>query len=294
MASQNEDRQAQDARLKERMAGITHKLLVMSGKGGVGKTTVSVNIALTLAEKGYTVGLLDTDLHGPNVAKMLGADNAQLVSYDDGIEPFSVLKNLKVVSLSMAGHGPDTPVIWRGPLKIGVIKQFLADVNWGELDYLVVDTPPGTGDEPLTVAQLLPEMDGSIVVTTPQQVAILDSRKSINFSKQLNIPVLGVVENMSGFICPHCGKETPLFGKDGGKLAAEEMEVPFLGDIPIEQALMEAEDKGYHYITEKPESISSAAMRKIVDNILSNIDTNGAAKADAGAASDAGAESDRS
>ena len=293
MASQNEDRQAQDARLKERMAGITHKLLVMSGKGGVGKTTVSVNIALTLAEKGYTVGLLDTDLHGPNVAKMLGADNAQLVSYDDGIEPFSVLKNLKVVSLSMAGHGPDTPVIWRGPLKIGVIKQFLADVNWGELDYLVVDTPPGTGDEPLTVAQLLPEMDGSVVVTTPQQVAILDSRKSINFSKQLNIPVLGVVENMSGFICPHCGKEAPLFGKDGGKLAAEEMEVPFLGAIPIEQALMEAEDKGYHYITEKPESISSAAMRKVVDNILAYIEKNGAARADAGAAADAGAEPDK-
>src|SRR6056297_538374 len=272
-----EDREAQDKRLKDRMDGISHKLLVMSGKGGVGKTTVSVNVALTLAEKGFSVGLLDTDLHGPNVAKMLGADNAQLMSYEDGIEPFEVIKNLKVVSLSMAGHGPDTPVIWRGPLKIGVIKQFLADVNWGELDYLVVDTPPGTGDEPLTVAQLLPEMDGSVVVTTPQQVAILDSRKSINFSKQLNVKILGVVENMSGLICPHCGKGIPLFGKDGGKQAAEEMEVPFLGAIPLEQALMEAEDKGYHYITEKPESISSAAMREIVENTLKNIDKNGAA-----------------
>src|SRR6056297_4084856 len=196
-AQSNEERQAQDARLKDRMGGITHKILVLSGKGGVGKTTVSVNVALTLAEKGFKVGLLDTDLHGPNVAKMLGADNAQLISYDDGIEPFEVIKNLKVVSLSMAGHGPDTPVIWRGPLKIGVIKQFLADVNWGSLDYLVIDSPPGTGDEPLTVAQLIPELDGSIIVTTPQQVAILDSRKSINFSKQLKVPVLGVVENMS-------------------------------------------------------------------------------------------------
>jgi ATP-binding protein involved in chromosome partitioning len=144
MSTQEEQRQAQDARLKTRMDGIKHKILVLSGKGGVGKTTLSVNISLALAEKGYKVGLLDTDLHGPNVAKMLGADNAQLLSYDDGIEPFEVKKNLKVVSLSMAGHGPDTPVIWRGPLKIGVIKQFLADVNWGDLDYLVIDTPPGT------------------------------------------------------------------------------------------------------------------------------------------------------
>jgi len=275
MADQKEEREAQDARLKERMAGITHKILVLSGKGGVGKTTVSVNIALSLADKGFKVGLMDTDLHGPNVAKMLGADNAQLLSSDAGIEAFEVNKNLKVVSLSMAGHGPDTPVIWRGPLKIGVIKQFLADVNWGSLDYLIIDSPPGTGDEPLTVAQLIPELDGSIVVTTPQQVAILDSRKSINFSKQLKVPVLGVVENMSGLLCPHCGKEIPLFGKDGGKQAAEEMEVPFLGAIPLDQALMEAEDKGNHYITEKPQSASSTALQAIVDNTLKNIEKNG-------------------
>ena len=280
MADQKEEREAQDARLKERMAGITHKILVLSGKGGVGKTTVSVNIALSLADKGFKVGLMDTDLHGPNVAKMLGADNAQLLSSDDGIEAFEVSKNLKVVSLSMAGHGPDTPVIWRGPLKIGVIKQFLADVNWGSLDYLVIDSPPGTGDEPLTVAQLIPELDGSIIVTTPQQVAILDSRKSINFSKQLKVPVLGVVENMSGLLCPHCGKEIPLFGKDGGKQAAEEMEVPFLGAIPLDQALMEAEDKGTHYITEKPESASSTALQAIVDNTLKNIEENGLSAAE--------------
>jgi Mrp family chromosome partitioning ATPase len=267
-AQSNEERKAQDERLKQRMARIKHKVLVLSGKGGVGKTTISVNLALTLAEKGYTVGLLDTDLHGPNVAKMLGADNAQLMSYEDGIEPFEVIKNLKVVSLAMAGHGPDTPVIWRGPLKIGVIKQFLADVNWGELDYLVVDTPPGTGDEPLTVAQLIPGLDGSVIVTTPQQVAILDSRKSVNFSKQLNVPVLGVVENMSGLICPHCGKEIPIFGKDGGRIAAEEMEVPFLGAVPLEQDLMEAQDNGRHFILSAPESLSSRALRKIVDGIL--------------------------
>jgi len=271
MTTQEEQRQAQDARLKKRMEGIKHKILVLSGKGGVGKTTVSVNVALTLAEKGFAVGLLDTDLHGPNVAKMLGADNAQLLSYDDGIEPFEVIKNLKVVSLSMAGHGPDTPVIWRGPLKIGVIKQFLADVNWGELDYLVIDTPPGTGDEPLTVAQLIPGLDGSIIVTTPQEVAILDSRKSVNFSKQLEVPILGIVENMSGFSCPHCGKEIPIFGKDGGRTAAEEMQVPFLGAIPMEQELMEAEDRGHHYIIKSPESISSKALRAIIDKVIETI-----------------------
>ena len=268
-----EDREAQDKRLKDRMDGIKHKILILSGKGGVGKTTISVNLALALAEKGFSVGLLDTDLHGPNVAKMLGADNAQLMSYEDGIEPFEVIKNLKVVSLSMAGHGPDTPVIWRGPLKIGVIKQFLADVNWGELDYLVVDTPPGTGDEPLTVAQLIPDLDGSVIVTTPQQVAILDSRKSVNFSKQLDMKVLGVVENMSGLICPKCGTEIPVFGKDGGKIAAEEMDVPFLGAVPLEQELMEAQDNGRHFILTSPDSLSSKALRSIVDRILEQTGT---------------------
>ena len=268
---QNEEQKAQEARLKQRMADIKHKVTILSGKGGVGKTTVSVNMALALADKGHKVGLLDTDLHGPNIPKMLGIEDAQLVGRDDGIEPYQAAQNLWVVSLSMAGHGPDSPVIWRGPLKIGVIKQFLADVHWGELDYLIIDTPPGTGDEPLTVLQLLPELDGSVVVTTPQKVAILDSRKSINFSKQLNIPVLGVVENMSGLICPHCGKEIPVFGKGGGKEAAEEMEVPFLGGIPIDQALMEAEDEGRHYITGDSDGTSVKALREIVGDVEQRI-----------------------
>ncbi|MFP4180708.1 MAG: P-loop NTPase [Spirochaetaceae bacterium] len=268
---QNDEQKAQDERLKKRMAEIKHKIVVLSGKGGVGKTTAAVNIALALADKGLKVGLLDTDVHGPNVPKMLGIEDAQLLGRDDGIEPFQATENLLVVSLSMAGHGPDSPVIWRGPLKIGVIKQFLADVYWGELDYLIIDSPPGTGDEPLTVCQLLPELDGSVVVTTPQQVAILDSRKSINFSKQLNIPVLGVVENMSGLICPHCGKEVPLFGKDGGKRAAEEMDVPFLGAVPIDQALMEAEDEGRHYITGTTDGPAVQALRDIVDRVLERV-----------------------
>jgi Mrp family chromosome partitioning ATPase len=264
---QNEEQKAQDERLKQRMAGIKHKVIVLSGKGGVGKTTVSVNMALALSQKGYKVGLLDTDIHGPNIPKMLGVEGARLIGRDDGIEPFQADTNMWVVSLSMAGHEPDTPVIWRGPLKIGVIKQFLADVHWGELDYLIIDSPPGTGDEPLTVLQLIPELEGSVVVTTPQQVAILDSRKSINFSRQLNIPVLGVVENMSGLLCPHCGEEIPVFGKNGGKEAAAEMEVPFLGAIPIDQGLMEAEDEGRHYVTGDAKGPSVEALRSIVSKV---------------------------
>ncbi len=265
---QGADQEAQNKRLQERMSNIRYKILVMSGKGGVGKTTVSVNLALTLAARGYKVGILDTDLHGPNVAKMLGAQGQKMYSTDETtIEPFEVLPNLKAVSLAFAGNSDDTPIIWRGPLKIGAIKQFLADVNWGNLDYLIIDSPPGTGDEPLTVCQMIPELTGSIVVTTPQEVAILDSRKSINFSRQLKVALLGVIENMSGFVCPHCGEAVDIFGKGGGEQAAREMEVPFLGRIPIEKGLMEAEDSGVSYIATAPESASAKAIEEIVDKI---------------------------
>lgn len=267
---QGAEAEAQNERLKERMSQIKYKILVNSGKGGVGKTTVSVNIALALAERGYSVGILDTDIHGPNVAKMLGAQGEKMYSSDEQtIEPYEISKNLKAVSLAFAGNDDDTPIIWRGPLKISVIKQFLADVNWGPLDYLIIDSPPGTGDEPLTVCQLIPELTGSIVVTTPQQVAILDSRKSINFARQIKIALLGVIENMSGFVCPHCGQTVNIFGSGGGEEAAREMDAPFLGRIPIDPALMDAEDNGVAYITTSPEGPSSVAIRSIVDTIES-------------------------
>jgi Mrp family chromosome partitioning ATPase len=254
------------------MEDITYKILINSGKGGVGKTTLSVNIAFALAQKGYKVGLLDTDLHGPNVAKMLGAQGQRMYSADEQtIDPYEVTDNLKAVSLAFAGHEDDTPIIWRGPLKIGVIKQFLADVNWGKLDYLIIDSPPGTGDEPLTVCQTIPELTGSVVVTTPQEVAILDSRKSINFARKVNVPLLGVIENMSGFVCPHCGKGSEIFGSGGGEKAAQEMGVPFLGRIPIEPALMQAEDAGIFYIAEAPESETSKAIMAIVELIDSSL-----------------------
>jgi Mrp family chromosome partitioning ATPase len=269
---QGAELEAQNKRLKERMENITYKILVMSGKGGVGKTTVSVNLAYALAEKGYRVGILDTDIHGPNVAKMLGAQGQKMYSTDEvTIEPFEITKNLKAVSLAFAGHDDDTPIIWRGPLKISLIKQFLADVNWGVLDYLIIDSPPGTGDEPLTVCQSIPELTGSVVVTTPQEVAILDSRKSINFSRQVKVPLLGIVENMSGFICPHCGESSDIFGAGGGEKAAAEMSAPFLGRIPIEPALMQAEDAGISYVKQAPESATSKAIMMIVDKIDSSL-----------------------
>ncbi|MBN1353483.1 MAG: Mrp/NBP35 family ATP-binding protein, partial [Candidatus Omnitrophica bacterium] len=236
------ERIEQDKRLKERMLKIRHKLIVISGKGGVGKTTVAVNLAYGLAVKGNKVGILDVDIHGPNIAKMLGIEREKLAGSEAGIEPVRVLPNLKAISFALLLENKDQPVIWRGPLKMITIKQFLADVNWGELDYLIVDSPPGTGDEPLSVCQLIPDINGVIVVTTPQDVAILDSRKSVLFAKELKVPVIGIVENMSGFICPHCKKEINLFGMGGGEKSADDLKVPFLGRIPVEPEMVKFGD----------------------------------------------------
>ncbi|MDD5670326.1 MAG: Mrp/NBP35 family ATP-binding protein, partial [Candidatus Omnitrophica bacterium] len=217
----------EENRLKENLSKIKNKFIVLSGKGGVGKTTVAVNLAYGLAMRGMKVGLLDTDLHGPNVAKMLGLEGRQLAGLPDGsIEPMTVKPGLKVVSMAFLLKNSDQPVIWRGPLKMRTIKQFLSDVSWGDLDYLVVDSPPGTGDEPLSVCQLMPDLNGAIIVTTPQEVAILDSRKTVLFARQLNVPVIGIIENMGGFICPHCRHEIDLFGTGGGETSAAELKVP--------------------------------------------------------------------
>ncbi len=263
-----EEQIQQDKQLADRMARIKHKIVIMSGKGGVGKTTVSVNIARGLAEKGYKVGIVDTDIHGPNIAKMLGIEGELLYQTDTGIEAPIVNENLKAVSLAMTGNDQDAPIVWRGPLKMGFIKQILAEVNWGDLDFLIIDSPPGTGDEPLSVCQLIPEIDGSIIVTTPQDVAVLDSRKSINFSKQVKVPVIGLIENMCGFVCPDCGKTHYIFGKGGGEKAAGEMEVEFLGGIPIDQKLMEAEDKGLDVFKAHPDSEAVKMLSSIIDRIV--------------------------
>jgi Mrp family chromosome partitioning ATPase len=271
----NKDQESaqQQIRLQERMSQISHKLMVMSGKGGVGKSTVAVNLASGLADQGYRVGVLDVDIHGPNIPKMLGIEMRRVEAHDGGIVPIEVGPNLKAISIALVGYDRDTPFIWRGPLKMGVIRQFLADVEWGALDFLIVDSPPGTGDEPLSVGQLIPDMRGSIIVTTPQEVSILDSRKCINFSKQLDLPVLGVIENMSGFLCPHCGEVIELFGKGGGKRAAEEMGVPFLGAIPIEPSIVVGGDTGKPFVGDRAHPESSKAFEEIVGAVVAAVGT---------------------
>jgi ATP-binding protein involved in chromosome partitioning len=269
--SRTEEKREQEERLKNNLSRIKNTVIVLSGKGGVGKTTFAVNLAYGLSKKNFRVGLIDADIHGPNTAKMLGIEDEQLFSNGKMIEPIRVTENLKVVSMAFLNQDRDQPVIWRGPLKMVVLKQFLSDVRWGDIDYLVVDSPPGTGDEPLSVCQLIKKVDGAVIVTTPQDVAILDSRKSVMFTRQLNVPVLGIVENMSGFVCPHCGKPIELFGTGGGEKAAHEMGVPFLGRFPIDPELVKSGDMGKPFIQYNKESGSARAMDTLVERIVQAI-----------------------
>ncbi len=259
----------QEKRLKDNMANIHHKILVISGKGGVGKTTVAVNLAYNLALKNHRVGILDVDLHGPNIAKMLGIENEKLSGSDSRmIEPLKVLPNLKAVSIALIIETPEMPIIWRGPLKSITIRQFLADVNWDKLDYLIIDSPPGTGDEPLSICQLIPGISGVIIVTTPQDVAILDSTKAVYFAKELKVPVIGIVENMAGFICPYCKKKTDLFKIGGGEKAATDLGVPFLGRIPIEPAMVKASDSGKPFIHFNKETETARIIEQMEQRIV--------------------------
>lgn len=257
--------------LQSRMCRIKHKLLVLSGKGGVGKSTVAVNLATALALAGKRVGILDVDLHGPSVPKLLHVDGSQLTMREDVILPVEVPCSpgvLSVMSIGLLLRERDDAVIWRGPRKYGAIKQFLKDVEWGDLDYLVVDSPPGTGDEPLAVVQLIEGADGAIVVTTPQEVAVQDVRRCISFCSELQLPVLGVVENMSGFTCPKCSEVVRIFGADGGRMMAEEMGVPYLGAIPIEPEVVLSGDSGAPIVQTKPHSETAKAFGRIVRKLL--------------------------
>ena len=267
-----DDMQQQDLKIRQNMDKIGRKILIMSGKGGVGKTTVTVNLANALADMGATVGILDTDLHGPNVAKMLGCEGEVMEANEDGtlISPVTAANGVKVVSLSFALADDSDAVIFRGPMKISVIRQFLSDVDWGTLDYLLIDSPPGTGDEQLTVCQSIPALTGCIIVTTPQQVAVLDCRKSVTFARKVETPIIGVVENMSCLICPDCGKEIPVFGKDGGKNMCMEMGVPLLGQIPMELGLQDSEDNGRNWLSDK-NSRSAKAIMEIASFINSTV-----------------------
>lgn len=256
-------------RMADNMSRIKHKIMVMSGKGGVGKTTVSVNLAHELSRE-YKVGLLDTDITGPNVPKMLGIEGEKLDSAGDTILPTESF-GLKVISMAFLLQEKDTPVIWRGPLRGNVIQQFLADVEWGLLDYLIIDLPPGTGDEALTLAQSIPDIDGSIVVTTPQDVALLDARKAINFSKTTGVPVIGIIENMSGLKCPNCQHEIKLFKSGGGEKMAEETNTTFLGRIPIQPEIVEAGDAGEPFTESYVKTEAAESFRKITEKIVQTL-----------------------
>jgi ATP-binding protein involved in chromosome partitioning len=257
----------QESHVKDKMVLIKNKLVIISGKGGVGKTSVSVNLAYALSLAGKNVAILDVDIHGPNIAKMLGIEGQSLHGFEFGIQPVKVKKNLVAVSVALAGYSPDRPIIWRGPMKTAIIRQFLADVNWGALDYLIIDSPPGTGDEPLSVCQLIPDLSGAIVVTTPQDVAVMDARKSVLFAKELKVSVVGIIENMSGFVCPHCGMETDIFKKGGGEKAANELGVTFLGKVPLQPEFVKYADEGTPFVSFENKTKSGDAFIKIVDKI---------------------------
>jgi ATP-binding protein involved in chromosome partitioning len=247
---------------------VKHVILVLSGKGGVGKTTVSVNLAFALANHGNHVGLLDLDFHGPNVPKMLGLEGRRAVVYVNAIEPVYVTENLAVMSMAFLLKDTNTPVIWRGPMKMRAIQQFLAEVHWGSLEYLVVDLPPGTGDEALTVAQLAPNVKGAVIVTTPQDVAVMDAIKAAKFMQKIEVPVIGVIENMSGMICPHCGETIDLFSRGGGKKAAEELGVPYLGAIPLDPEMVRAGDEGRPIILQHADSPTWKAVDAVMENLV--------------------------
>jgi len=260
----------QERRIKTRMAKIKHKLAILSGKGGVGKSTIAANLAIAFARKSYRVGILDADIHGPSIPKMLGLRGQELMaSRIEGLGIFPVRGpfDIKVVSMDFLLQSDETPVIWRGPAKIGVIRQFLADVVWGDLDFLLVDLPPGTGDEPLSVMQLIPNIDGVLMVTAPSEVSQIVVKRAIGFTKELHVPLIGIIENMSGFVCPKCGAEFDILGTGGGRRISEELNVPFLGRIPIDQNVCEDSDKGTPFVIQHAESLTAKAFMEVVGKI---------------------------
>lgn len=270
-ADENDQEFQERKALFTRMCQIKHKILVLSGKGGVGKSTVAVNLAVNLALAGKQVGLLDVDIHGPSVPKLLHLEGTPITGQANELLPMKVdygVGSLSVMSIGFLLQNQDDAVIWRGPRKFSVIRQFLKDVAWGKLDYLIVDSPPGTGDEPLAVAQLIQNADGAVVVTTPQQVSVQDVRRCVVFCKQLELPVLGVLENMSGFACPKCGEVVRIFGSDGGRVMAEEMGVPFWGSIPIEPEVAESGDNGVPIVQADSHSETAKVFGRMVRTLL--------------------------
>ena len=255
--------------LEQNTLGIKHKIMVMSGKGGVGKSSIAANIAVGLSMKGKQVGLMDIDIHGPSIPKIVGLEGVSLKQTEEGLMPIEYSANLTVMSIGFLIRDSKDAVIWRAPLKHSLIRQFLTDVIWEKLDYLIIDCPPGTGDELISIAQLLEDADGVIIVTTPQDVAVNDVRKSITFCRHVNLPVIGVIENLSGFVCPNCGTVADIFKTGGGEKMALEMGVPFLGRIPIDPKIVEHSDNGKPFIQYVSQSPAVSAFEAIITPLLS-------------------------
>lgn len=259
--------QEEKKKINRRMSRIQHKIMVLSGKGGVGKSTVAANLAVSLSQSGRSVGLLDIDIHGPSIPTMLGLAGVSPTSNGDTLQPV-YLGTLGVMSIGFLIKSENDAVIWRGPMKIKAIKQLLGDVEWGDLDYLIIDSPPGTGDEPLSICQLVEHPDGAIIVTTPQQVATIDVRKSLTFCRTLELPILGIVENMSGFSCPRCGEVVEIFPPGGGQEIAADFNVPFLGALPIDPAISMACDSGTPFMQRYAQTETAGKLRNIIAPVL--------------------------
>ena len=251
-----------EAAVKDALGKIKNKIIVMSGKGGVGKTSTSVNLAIALANAGHSVGIMDVDLHGPDVPRMLGLEGVPELNSNNKLNPMKYSQNLSAISIESFTPGKDDAIIWRGPLKFAAIRQFIGDVDWGELDFLVIDSPPGTGDEPLTVAQIIGDAK-AVIVTTPQEVALADVRKSINFCRTVKMEIFGLIENMSGLSCPHCGEMIDLFGSGGGKRTAREAGIRFLGSIPFDPRMVACGDSGACY----QETHAASAVTKAFNSV---------------------------
>jgi ATP-binding protein involved in chromosome partitioning len=260
----------QDAKVHASLKKIRHKFIVMSGKGGVGKTSTSVNLSIALAKRGLQVGIMDVDLHGPDVPRMLGLEGILDLSPNKKLAPARYSDNLKAVSIESLTPSKDDAIIWRGPIKYSAIQQFIGDVDWGELDFLIIDSPPGTGDEPLTVAQTIKDAK-AIIVTTPQEIALADVRKSISFCKTVNMEIFGIIENMSGFPCPHCGEEIALFGSGGGERTAQQFGLPFLGRIPIDPNVVLCGDTGTCYRDAHADSLVTRAFDTIAERMATQL-----------------------
>ncbi|MBR1888589.1 MAG: Mrp/NBP35 family ATP-binding protein [Candidatus Methanomethylophilus sp.] len=263
----------EETRRLRTLENIKHVIIVISGKGGVGKSTVSANIAETLSMQGYQTGIMDVDITGPNIPKMFHVEDEKL-SVDDNrlLVPVDVPPSLKLVSMAFLLPSKDSALTWRGPVRSSAVQQFIEDVNWGPLDYLIIDMPPGTGDEALSIIQLIPKADCTVIVTTPQEVSLLDARKTVTFSSIANIPIIGIVENMSGFVCPHCGEVTNIFKSGGGEDAANQLGIQFLGRIPLEAGVVNSGDRGMPVVIAEPDSASAKAFKSVVAKIVDTIE----------------------